>query len=1150
VNLNLAENQLTGGIPAQLGSLSNLESLTLYDNQLTGSIPPELGSLSNLESLLLWSNRLTGGIPTWIGSLTQLRGLQIGGNRFTGVIPTQLGSLPNLERLSLGSNKLTGLIPDSLTNLTSLLDNESNFRYNALYTTNPALEAFLNTKQLGNDWVSFQTVAPAALSVDLVEDTSVSLIWAAIPYTADAGGYQIYYTDGSPGVGPYTWSQTTADKSAQIATVTGLSPNTTYHFRVRTVTFPHAMNSLNLLHSEYTSAVSATTTFTDSDGDGTPDSEDDCPGEVDTGLDDDNDGTDNACDDCPNDEFNDRDSDGTCGDVDNCPDDANNQADDGDSDGIGNECDNCPQDANGPDGGTCKAGNVGNPCMGDGDCGVGGICSMDQEDSDNDLIGDVCEDDSDNDGIPDDGGPAPCAPGQYLNCDDNCPEDSNPNQADYDLDGTGNECDEDADGDGHISFLYEGGDDCYDLDHTRWEGECGSSTAFGGGGGGKVDDGDGIKSNEDNCPADYNPPTDWEDIHGVWHSGTQKDTDRDGDGDECDTCPYDPENDADEDGVCAAPPLPGYCPPEGDCGVVDLCADSQCGNVDATGCCPSGVDEDGDGSYSDVDCNDSNPNIYPGAAEECNEIDDNCDAVVDEGCAGTYTMNFEQFSSGGENYSDWLPEPGKVASVTAVLRDDNGEAITPARCDNAKYVFLTSNVSAHSGAFTNDAIPGLEDMAPDPDTGKGNIEIICNDYGGSITIRVTAKVGDCATGVTVSGDFTLPMDTDGDGLADRWELNMFGNLDQRHDDDPDQDELTNLEEYRGFMWGPVYNHLTRQDGEPTLKEVLGCLGSDPLCTLTTDSYQTHAWVAEGEVAHFRTHPQRRDLFMEIDEYDFNTVGYPTYVDKACDCPFAIGAAFHDPPAKVDVHVVSLDNLPGFMSFDITAWKTNIDVAFILNERSDTHGQSDGDIDYEGIRDWEWDIKGQSNTGTASAYGSLTTTYQIPLDNYFDQLPYEDHLDLLCEADILDPIDYNPIRCEDQNDNGVDDNESGLADPAGNTNLLEGDILSSPMVFAVQDPAFHSAFDVDHDGLVEHPLINDPYHATTPAKDDNYQDEYSRWQVLKHTITHELGHAVGVSHSTSCSNCLMSEYSINWRRDGVFTADEALQIRIHNDNPSQ
>lgn len=43
------------------------------------------------------------------------------------------------------------------------------------------------------------------------------------------------------------------------------------------------------------------------------------------------------------------------------------------------------------------------------------------------------------------------------------------------------------------------------------------------------------------------------------------------------------------------------------------------------------VDEDGDGFNSDDDCDDKNKDIYPGADESCNLLDDNCDGQIDEG---------------------------------------------------------------------------------------------------------------------------------------------------------------------------------------------------------------------------------------------------------------------------------------------------------------------------------------------------------------------------------------------------------------------------------------------------------------------------------------------------------------------------------------
>ena len=63
---------MTGEIPPELGSLSNLTELSLDNNQLTGEIPPELGRLSNLTGLSLWGNQLTGEIPPELGGLSNL----------------------------------------------------------------------------------------------------------------------------------------------------------------------------------------------------------------------------------------------------------------------------------------------------------------------------------------------------------------------------------------------------------------------------------------------------------------------------------------------------------------------------------------------------------------------------------------------------------------------------------------------------------------------------------------------------------------------------------------------------------------------------------------------------------------------------------------------------------------------------------------------------------------------------------------------------------------------------------------------------------------------------------------------------------------------------------------------------------------------
>ena len=64
LQLRLSSNNLSGEIPAELGSLSNLRVLTLGLNELSGEIPTELGNLSNLTYLHLNDNELSGCVPS------------------------------------------------------------------------------------------------------------------------------------------------------------------------------------------------------------------------------------------------------------------------------------------------------------------------------------------------------------------------------------------------------------------------------------------------------------------------------------------------------------------------------------------------------------------------------------------------------------------------------------------------------------------------------------------------------------------------------------------------------------------------------------------------------------------------------------------------------------------------------------------------------------------------------------------------------------------------------------------------------------------------------------------------------------------------------------------------------------------------------
>ena len=103
-DLLLGRNELTGEIPTELGSLSNLTNLVLHANQLTGEIPTELGNLSNLTQLILHANQLTGEIPTELGNLSNLTFMFLNNNQLTGELPQSLTGLTMLVRLHFDNN--------------------------------------------------------------------------------------------------------------------------------------------------------------------------------------------------------------------------------------------------------------------------------------------------------------------------------------------------------------------------------------------------------------------------------------------------------------------------------------------------------------------------------------------------------------------------------------------------------------------------------------------------------------------------------------------------------------------------------------------------------------------------------------------------------------------------------------------------------------------------------------------------------------------------------------------------------------------------------------------------------------------------------------------------------------------------------------
>ena len=243
--LDLTSNQLSGEIPS-LAANTALQRLWLDHNQLTGTIP-SLATNTALQSVTLEYNQLTGSIPS-LASCTALQDFTAHWNRLSGPFPTFAAGTA-LRYFDLASNMLSGPIDPSLKAHTGI--GSLDIGWNALYSTDPALTAFLNTKDY--DWEKTQTIAPTGLGLSGVLPTQATLSWTPIAYTSDPGTYQVLY--GNASGGPYTLYAETAGKATSSVTVTGLAPGTPYYFVVRSTTSAHA-NNQNKVLSESTPEVS------------------------------------------------------------------------------------------------------------------------------------------------------------------------------------------------------------------------------------------------------------------------------------------------------------------------------------------------------------------------------------------------------------------------------------------------------------------------------------------------------------------------------------------------------------------------------------------------------------------------------------------------------------------------------------------------------------------------------------------------------------------------------------------------------------------------------------------------------------------------------------------------------------------------------
>eukprot|EP00798_Chlamydomonas_sp_ICE-L_P030702 gene30704-35729_t len=110
LELNVSDSYVSGAIPTAWSSLTAIRSFTLTrsidmsNNSLTSSLPPAWSSLSNLGVLDLAGNSLTSSLPRAWSSLSNLGVLDLAGNSLTSSLPPAWSSLSNLSVLDLAGN--------------------------------------------------------------------------------------------------------------------------------------------------------------------------------------------------------------------------------------------------------------------------------------------------------------------------------------------------------------------------------------------------------------------------------------------------------------------------------------------------------------------------------------------------------------------------------------------------------------------------------------------------------------------------------------------------------------------------------------------------------------------------------------------------------------------------------------------------------------------------------------------------------------------------------------------------------------------------------------------------------------------------------------------------------------------------------------
>ena len=125
-------------------------------------------------------------------------------------------------------------------------------------------------------------------------------------------------------------------------------------------------------------------------------------------------------------------------------------------------------------------------------------------------------------------------------------------------------------------------------------------------------------------------------------------------------------------------------------------------------------DRDGDGHSSETDCDDDNASVYPGAPEQCNGVDDDCDGQGEDDSDGDGSPDCRNCDNAGywNSIKEIKDESSLIGALSTLYKEDACKVYSTAR----EYLFLTLDNQDGSveGLYTGEVFK-IGDSLPDWD---------------------------------------------------------------------------------------------------------------------------------------------------------------------------------------------------------------------------------------------------------------------------------------------------------------------------------------------------------------------------------------------------------------------------------------------------